>query len=155
LHLRLVAFSAGVGIFIWTLAAFLALVPIGGIGAIFSAYLMTWGGLIHPSQPETTSPEAPSPFFQVVFWLMLTSWMSAWLTFFSWRWLSKHGRSEAEHVAYLGAIQAAFPFLVFLTPFVYYVWSRASRPETTQKGWSMEDWLPTGREHPQKKKATP
>jgi hypothetical protein len=154
LHLRLVTFGAGAGIFIWTLAAFLAVVPIGGIGAFFSGYLMTWGGLIHPTRPEAAPTVAPSPFFQVLFWFMLTSWMSAWLTFFACRSLTKHGRSEAEHVAYLGAMQAAFPFLVFLTPFIYYVWSRASRPETSQKGWSMEDWLPTGRGHPPRKKAT-
>jgi len=157
MHTRLIASVVGIGIFCWTLAAFTMLVPLGNLGAVFSAYweMYSYGGLIHSSktaaQPLVLNP---APLFQAVFWLMLASWMSAWFTAFSIKWPAHHGRYEAKHLAYLGALQTIFPIALPLLPVIYYVWARGERPETARKGWEIEDWLPGEKKEPVKKKAT-
>lgn len=152
MHLRLITFSAGVGVFVWTLVAFSTLMPLGNIGAVFVAYFMTYGGLIRSGQAGTSLEATPSPLFQTMFWLMLASWMGAWLTLFSGRWLTRHGRLEAEHLAYLGALQSVVPFALPLIPLIYHFWSKSGRPEATRKGWSIEDWLPEEERERQVKK---
>jgi hypothetical protein len=147
-----VVFVAGVGVFSWTLAAFSTLVPLGNIGAVFAAYFMTYGGLIRSGQGGTSLEATPSALFQTMFWLMLASWMGAWLTLFSGRWLTQHGRLEAEHLAYLAALQSVVPFALPLIPLIYHFWSKSGRPKATRKGWSIEDWLPEAEEERQVKK---
>jgi hypothetical protein len=157
MHIRLIVSVVGIGVFFWTLAAFTMLAPLGTLGAIFSAYwgMYSYGGLIHSSGKTATQLLIlnPAPLFQTVFWLMLASWMGAWFTAFTLKWPARHGRYEAEHLAYLGALQTMFPIALPLLPVIYYVWARGERPETAQKGWEIEDWLPGEEKETVKKKA--
>ncbi len=156
MHVRFIVLVVGIGVFCWTLAAFTTLVPLDRLGAIFSAYVMIYsiGSLTGSSK---TVPQSliihSTPLFQAVFWLMLASWMGAWFTVFIIRWPARHGRYEAEHLAYLGALQTMFPLALPLLPVIYRIWSRGERPETAGKGWEMKDWLLEEKKEPAKKKA--
>jgi hypothetical protein len=126
-NVRMAGIITVCGLLAWSLITLGTLTSIQGIFSLIS-FLLT------PSFPwEREGPKPPSisvePQFAIMFWLLVVSWLGAWLAFFGVKFLIPHARLEADQLIYVGAILAMFPFALPLIPFFYLRLKKAAEKE--------------------------